>query len=169
MPANLRASVAPFTRSLATTRTVSSPATVPITSASPARSRADATTWAQPGGVRTITRLPELATLATHSPRTRRRCSSGSGRSFGCDRQGVHQRPARPPHFDRAEFFEVSGNGDLRRFDPLVRQHLDQFGLVGDALLFQDLTDPVLTLGLGQLHENNHNSTARMARSRLAA
>ena len=60
---------------------VSSPATVPSTSARPARSMADPTTWAEPGGVRSTTRLPEWATSTTHSPNTRFSCSSGAGRS----------------------------------------------------------------------------------------
>ena len=42
--ASLRASTEPLVRSAAITRTVSSPATVPITSGIPARSRAEATT-----------------------------------------------------------------------------------------------------------------------------
>ena len=42
-----------------TTRTVSSPATVPRTSDRPARSMAEATTWAEPGGVRRTARLAE--------------------------------------------------------------------------------------------------------------
>jgi len=53
-------------------------ATVPIAPSRPARSSADATTWAEPGGVRSTSRLPELATSTTHSPSTRRRWSSGA-------------------------------------------------------------------------------------------
>src|SRR5205823_8213294 len=49
----------PPTRSAATAMIVSSPATVPRMSSSPARSRAEATTWADPGGVRSTTRLAE--------------------------------------------------------------------------------------------------------------
>src|SRR5207248_8923618 len=50
----------------------------------PARSMADPTTWAEPGGVRSTTRLPEWATSTTHSPNTRFSCSSGAGRSSNC-------------------------------------------------------------------------------------
>ena len=45
--------------SAVTTRTVSSPATVPMTPGNPLRSRAEPTTWAEPGGVRSTTKLPE--------------------------------------------------------------------------------------------------------------
>ena len=47
----------------------------------PERSRAEATTWAQPGGVRSTTRLPDTVTSATHSPITRRSWSSGAMRA----------------------------------------------------------------------------------------
>src|SRR5439155_15799308 len=45
---------------------------------------ADAITWAEPGGARMITRLPECATSTTNSPMTRRRWSSGAERSLAC-------------------------------------------------------------------------------------
>ena len=83
------ASLRPPTCSEATHSTVSSPATVPMRPFMPPRSSADATTWAQPGGVRTTTRLPLCVTSATHSPTTRRswsdgatRCGSNSGMAY---------------------------------------------------------------------------------------
>ena len=57
--ASRSATAAPPEASDATTRTVSSPATVPITPGKPLRSRAEPTTWAEPGGVRSTIRLPE--------------------------------------------------------------------------------------------------------------
>ena len=73
------ATASPLTRSSTTTKIVSSPATVPRVAASTPRSRAEATTWAQPGGVLTTTTVPELTTSTTHSDRTRRRCSGAAG------------------------------------------------------------------------------------------
>src|SRR3954447_19302006 len=52
-----RAIFEPVVRSSTITRIVSSPATVPSTPGTPARSMADPTTWAEPGGVRNTTRL----------------------------------------------------------------------------------------------------------------
>src|SRR5205085_8505558 len=77
-----RATRSPPARSVATTRTVSSPATVPRMSGSPARSTAEPTTWAEPGGVRSTTRFIECETSTTQSPSTRFRCSSGARRSL---------------------------------------------------------------------------------------
>ncbi len=57
--ASRSATAAPPEASEATTRTVSSPATVPITPGNPLRSSAEPTTWAEPGGVRSTIRLPE--------------------------------------------------------------------------------------------------------------
>ena len=76
------ASTVPRVPGSATHISVSSPATVPSSPSSPLRSRADATTWAQPGGVRSTTRLPDAATSATHSPSTRRNWSTGAMRSL---------------------------------------------------------------------------------------
>src|SRR5437763_2017586 len=78
-----RATSAPPARSEATTITVSSPATVPITPSMPDRSSADPTTWAEPGGVRSTTTFAECTTSTAQSASTRRRWSSGATWSLG--------------------------------------------------------------------------------------
>ena len=59
-----RRAPSPVVLGSATHSSVSSPATVPSRPSSPLRSSAEATTWAQPGGVRRTTRLAEAATSA---------------------------------------------------------------------------------------------------------
>src|SRR5206468_12766535 len=72
---SLRATDRASVRSDTSTNSVSSPATVPSTPLRPDRSSADATTCADPGGVRSTTTLPECATSTTHSENARFRCS----------------------------------------------------------------------------------------------
>ena len=60
---------------------VSSPATVPSRPSTRCGRAPTPPRGAHPGGVRTMTRLPEQVTSATHSPITRRSWSSGATRS----------------------------------------------------------------------------------------
>ena len=115
------ASRAPPTPSSATHSMVSSPATVPSTPARPDRSSAEATTWAEPGGVRRTTRVPRVA---RPRPPTRP-APGGGGPAARCGRlvlrDGVDALAARHPDLDRAEVVEVAGHGGLGRVDALAR------------------------------------------------
>ena len=141
---------------------MSSPATVPSTSGSPARSRADATTWAEPGGVRSTTRFALCATSTTNSPITRRRWSSGAARSLACS--GIAYAIA-PPGM-RTLTAPSSSRSRLTvacvAIDAVGGEHLDQLGLAGDRLLLEQPRDAVLALGLAERrHQRTHRLRAR--------
>ena len=90
--------------------------------ASPERSRAEATTWAHPGGVRSTTRLPRVGhlghPLAEHPAQVVVR-GEPLGLVLG---DGVGQVAARQPHLHRAEVLEVARHGRLRGGDARRRR-----------------------------------------------
>ena len=98
----------------------------------PARSSADATTWAEPGGVRSTTRLPERADIghpvAHHPPEVILR-GDAIDRVLG---DGVDGLAARHPHLDRTEVVEVARHRGLGGDDALGLEQLDELGLAGD-------------------------------------
>ena len=126
------------------TACVSSPATVPSSPSRPLRSSAEATTWAQPGGVRRTTRLPELRPRPPTPP------------SPGAAGRAERRAPARTrasaytvvaaghAHLDRAEVLEVARHRRLRGRDPLAGEQLDQLRLAGDRLLLDQPGDRLL-------------------------
>ncbi len=131
------------------------------------RSSAEATTWAQPGGVRTTTMLPDTRDLghpfAEHPAEL-----VGRGDAVGLDRrQGVHGLPAGGADLDHAELVEVARHRRLRRAHALVGEQLEQLRLVADRLLADQPDDRLLAALLARsrdVHLRRRNARARRGR-----
>ena len=128
----------------ATHISVSSPATVPSSPSIPLRSRADATTWAQPGGVRSTTRLPDTATSATHSPSTRRSWSTGAMRSLSMAGRAYTVWPPAARTLMTPSSSRSRDTVACVVRTPSCRQQLEQLGLVADRLLADQPGDRLL-------------------------
>jgi hypothetical protein len=137
--------------SVATHNMVSSPATVPSNPSRPLRSSADATTWAQPGGVRTTTRLDEWVTSATHSPITRRSWSRGATRSGANSGTAYTVAPPGTRTLTAPRSSRSRETVAWVAVMPVRGQQLDELGLVGDLVLLDQAGDRLLTLDFRHL------------------
>ena len=97
----------------------------------------DATTCAEPGGVRSTTRFALCATSTTNSPITRRRWSSGAAALLGVLGDRVRHRAAGDAHLHRAELLEVAAHRRLGGDDAVGREQLDELRLARDRLLLE--------------------------------
>ena len=157
--------------SRATTRIVSSPAMVPTTSGSPARSNALARNCAAPGGVRSTTRLP-LASAPVSSSRSSRRSRSGAcsaDRSGPCPSSGMTYdggRAVGAPHLDRAQLLQVARERGLGGRQALRREQLAQLALRPHRALADQRDDPRVPGGLRDRlgHHGPPGPVARAAR-----
>ena len=116
---------------------VSSPATVPSTSAMPARSRADATTWAEPGRRAQHDEVGAVGHLDHELAHHPAQVVVGGRALLGVLGDGVGHGAARDAHLHRAELLEVAADRGLGGHHPVDREHLDQLGLAGDRLLLE--------------------------------
>src|SRR5712692_9057296 len=97
----------------------------------------------------------------------------GGGGFFGVFGEGVGHGAAGDADLDGAELFEVAADGGLGGDDAVGGEELDDLGLAGDGLLFEEAADSVLALGFAEGgHHGAPVSSARRARvacMRLAA
>ena len=120
-------------------------------SGSPARSMAEPTTWAEPGGVRSTTSWPR----GRRPPATRRAPDADGPRAPPAPRQlgdRVRRLAAAHAHLDGAEVVEVARDGGLGGDDALGREQVDQLGLARHRLRSSSCGDAVLALVLRQPH-----------------
>jgi len=133
-----------------TTSTVSSPATVPIAPSSPARSSAEATTWAEPaesGARRGCPRLP------SPPPTLRARVASDRRERLGPSEAPALHRPTGPrraPAPSMRRSLEVPRNGRLGGSDSLMTQELHQLLLARDLVVGQEADDEMLAPVFGR-------------------
>ena len=119
------------------TSTVSSPAMVPSTSSSSARSNAEARNCAAPGGVRSRARLAEASAETSSSPSSRASRASDGGGLRGPRRRavaalgghGVDQGAGGDPHLDGVELDEVARQRRLGDVHAGLGEQLGQLGL----------------------------------------
>ena len=163
--------------SAATTRTVSSPATVPITPSKPLRSRAEPTTWARSGRGAQDDEVGRVRHLDHPLPQHPPEMVLGRDLVHGQLGQGVDGLTAGDPHLDGADLLEVARHRGLGGLDPFAGQELHQLRLVGHGVGLEQPGDAVLTLGLARSSPVHHPppgpssqaSRPRTACMRLAA
>src|SRR5713226_1997070 len=97
----------------------------------------------------------------------------GCGGFFGVFGEGVGHGAAGDADLDRAELFEVAADGGLGGDDAVGGEELDDLGLAGDGLLFEEAANSVLAL---RFAEGGHHGApvssanrARVSCMRLAA
>ena len=133
---------------------------------------ADATTWAEPGGVRSTTTGSFTATSTNHSDSTRRKMILGRDALAWQLRKRVRGLAAPHANLDRAHVFEVARHRRLRGDDARLGEQVDELRLARDGAAFEQGRNAVLTLLFGEPHDEtsiSHHRMPRAAARRFAA